>query len=89
MASKACPSSSTSCHIHPPCPPPAPLLQVNAYNIAMRRMCGEQGLPFFDTVPVTASARSFDGLHYGMDVTLLKAQLLLNYLEASRQGRAA
>ena len=54
----------------------------------MRRMCGEQGLPFFDTVPVTATAKSFDGLHYGMDVNLLKAQLLLNYLEASRQGGA-
>ena len=50
----------------------------------MRRMCGKHGLPFFDTVPITAGAASFDGLHYGMDVNLLKAQLLLNFLEASR-----
>ena len=58
-------------------------LQVTAYNCAMRRMCGKHGLPFFDTVPVTAGAASFDGLHYGMDVNLLKAQLLLNFLETS------
>ena len=28
----------------------------------------------------TAGAASFDGLHYGMDVNLLKAQLIMNFL---------
>jgi hypothetical protein len=43
-------------------------------------MCWSIGLPFFDTFAATSHASSFDGLHYGMDVNLLKAQLLVSFL---------
>ena len=37
-------------------------------------------LPYFDTFAITANATSFDGMHYGLGVNMLKAQLLLNYI---------
>ena len=60
--------------------------QVQAYNNALRQMCGAIGLPFFDTFSATFRAASFDGLHYGMDANLLKAQLLVNFLESTHKG---
>ena len=58
--------------------------QVQTYNSALRQMCEDIGLPFFDTFAATSRAPSFDGLHYGMDVNLLKAQLLVNFLATGR-----
>ena len=51
---------------------PAPSMQVQVYNRLLQEMCSAEGLPFFDTVPITQNATSFDGLHYGMDVNVLK-----------------
>ena len=51
------------------------------YNKHMREYCREMGIPFFDTIELTSGVHSYDGTHYSKDVNLLKAQILLNYLE--------
>ena len=62
----------------------ASAMQVLAYNRQLREMCSAEGLPFFDTVPITRDAVSFDGLHYGLDINVLKAELLLNHMASHR-----
>jgi len=53
-------------------------LQALRYNIKYRKLCGDLGIPFFDTFGLTANASSFDGIHYTQGINLLKAELLLN-----------
>ena len=60
--------------------PSSNLLQIMSYNKELHQMCTKLHLPYFDTFGITARATSFDGMHYGMGINMLKAQLLLNYI---------
>ena len=62
------------------------LLQIMSYNKELHQMCTKLHLPYFDTFGITARATSFDGMHYGLGINMLKAQLLLNYIR--EQGEA-
>jgi hypothetical protein len=55
-------------------------MQVTAFNGVMLRRCAHHQLPFLDPFSLTVNATSFDGLNYGLDVHVLKAQLLLNVI---------
>jgi hypothetical protein len=57
------------------------LMQVGSFNKALAKKCAAYGLPFFDAYPMTANATSFDGIHYGIQVNVLKAQVLLNFIQ--------
>ena len=52
-------------------------------------MCTKMRLPYFDTFAIKAGATSFDGMHYGLGVNMLKAQLLLNYIREQMWGGSA
>ena len=57
--------------------------RVSQYNTLMARLCRQSSpsIPFFDTFSITAQSDSFDGVHYGFKVNLLKAQLLLSMIK--------
>ncbi len=61
---------------------------MRTFNRQLQLKCASHGLPYFDTFGITANATSFDGIHYGLDVNVLKAQLLLNYI-SEFQGAAS
>jgi hypothetical protein len=50
------------------------------YNTLLKRLCRELGLPFFDSFALSKRAKSWDGMHYGLVVNLLKAQFVMNYI---------
>jgi len=56
--------------------------RVSQYNTLMARLCRQSSpaIPFFDTFSITSQSDSFDGVHYGFSVNLLKAQLLLSFI---------
>lgn len=56
--------------------------RVSQYNTLMARLCRQSlpSIPFFDTFSITSQSDSFDGVHYGFKVNLLKAQLLLSVI---------
>ena len=66
--------------------PSSNLVQIMSYNKELHQLCTKLHLPYFDTFAITAGATSFDGMHYGLGVNMLKAQLLLNYIR--EQGEA-
>ncbi|GAX84043.1 hypothetical protein CEUSTIGMA_g11467.t1 [Chlamydomonas eustigma] len=54
--------------------------KVQQYNSDLARLCSSIGIPFFDPFALSLNASSFDGIHYGLQVNVLRAQLLLNFI---------
>ncbi|GAQ80802.1 hypothetical protein KFL_000630040 [Klebsormidium nitens] len=54
---------------------------------ARTRAQGRPRVPVFETYNLTVEATSFDGSHYGQQVNVEKAQLLLTYLDGVRRQK--
>jgi hypothetical protein len=55
------------------------------FNNALRVYAEQHQLAYLDFFSLSAGHPSVDGVHVGMHVNLLKAQLILNYLDLSQQ----
>ena len=55
------------------------------FNRALQQYAEARGLGYLDTYNLTKGSFSSDGVHYGAEANLLKAQLLLNYLDLYRR----
>ena len=60
--------------------------KVERYNSLLKKECAKLDLPYFDSYSLTKNASSFDGLHYGLEVNTVKAQILLNWIRSEREG---
>ena len=56
------------------------------FNQDMREFLELHGVAVFDTFNLTLGVSSYDGTHYGFGVNMMKAQLLLNFLEEKLEG---
>ena len=54
------------------------------FNYALRQYAEARGIGYLDTYNLTKGLFTSDGMHYGAEANLLKAQLLLNYLDIYR-----
>ena len=59
------------------------------FNRALQEYAEAHGLGYLDTFNLTKGHYTSDGVHYGMEANLLKAQLLLNYLDLFRSENPA
>ncbi|EDO44709.1 predicted protein [Nematostella vectensis] len=55
--------------------------RVLAFNEKIHRYLTKRNIPVFDVYPMTSGVYSYDGTHYGIGVNLLKARMLVNYIE--------
>ena len=58
------------------------------FNKDTSAFCHSRGIPVFDTFNMTLGVHSFDGTHYGFGVNMLKARVLLNFLEAEYASKS-
>ena len=54
---------------------------ISHYNQKMKEFLKPLGIPVFDVFHLTLGVKSYDGTHFGVGVNMMKAQLLLNFLE--------
>jgi hypothetical protein len=59
------------------------------FNRALRAFADSLGLSYLDTYDLTRGLYTSDGVHYGAEANLLKAQLLLNFLDLRWREAAA
>mmetsp|Transcript_32768 Transcript_32768/g.72391 ORF Transcript_32768/g.72391 Transcript_32768/m.72391 type:complete len:406 (+) Transcript_32768:336-1553(+) len=60
------------------------------FNTQLRQLCGDARIPVFDAYPITNGSLAWDGVHYGLSINMLKAQLLLNVVdEWGRKAQAS
>lgn len=59
--------------------------KISRFNRAMREFLEPIGVPVFDTFNLTLGVHSYDGTHYGFGVNMMKAQLLMNFLDETFQ----
>ena len=61
--------------------------KVAQFNDKMRQYLEPRGVKVFDTFDLTRGIHSYDGTHYGVGVNMLKAQLLMNFLEETMESK--
>ena len=54
---------------------------IKRYNQQIARFCYRNNITLFDTYNMTRQTYSYDGTHYGLGVNMVKAQVLLNFIE--------
>jgi hypothetical protein len=55
------------------------------FNYALRQYAETRGIGYMDTFNLTKGYYTSDCVHYGRDANLLKAQMILNFLDINRQ----
>ena len=55
--------------------------KVSLFNTKISAFLEPIGVPIFDTFNLTLGVHSYDGTHYGFGVNMMKAQLLMNFLD--------
>ena len=55
--------------------------RIMEYNRQMKEYLQPHRIPVFDVFNLTVGIKSYDGTHYGFGVNMVKAQLLMNFLE--------
>lgn len=61
--------------------------RIARFNSEMEKYLSAFGIPVFDTFNLTSGVRSIDGTHFGMGVNVMKAQLLMNFLQEAFKNK--
>lgn len=59
---------------------------ITAFNRHVQHYAVSNNIDYMDVYDMSIGHYSYDGVHYGLHVNVLKAQLLLNYLDLYRRG---
>ena len=58
--------------------------QVRSFTQRLEGFCHTRGITLVDPYEVSRGTHSYDGTHYGMELNVLLAHILLNFLSARR-----